>query len=400
MRKLHGAGLESLLVNTLVKELDSKGSLHVIRHGFKFYGKTFRLAYFKPAHELNQDVLDLYDKNRLTVTRQVPCHPGKHDTVDLLFAVNGLPVATCELKNPGTHQNWRHARKQYQQDRDPARAAVSIQEACAGAFRRRPRRSPHDDVPARHATHFLPFNRGSHPGEVQCGMGNPQHPSGYRTGYFWEEVLQRDSFLDILGHFMFVEKIDEKVDDGKGGKKRIIKESMIFPRYHQLDAVRNLVVAAQEGTGQNYLIQHSAGSGKTNSISWLSHRLASLHDKDNQKIFDCVIVITDRLVLDQQLKDAIYQIEHAQGVVKAIDQDSKQLATALVDGTKIVITTLQKFPFVLRGLLHVAGAESQEKATAEEKKQAKEWEAAIGKRKYAVIVDEAHSSQTGESARD
>jgi type I restriction enzyme R subunit len=232
-------------------------------------------------------------------------------------------------------------------------------------------------------------------------MGNPQHPSGYRTGYFWEEVLQRDSFLDILGHFMFLEKIDEKVDDGKGGKKRIIKENMIFPRYHQLDAVRELVVAAgKERTGQNYLIQHSAGSGKTNSISWLSHRLASLHDKENQKIFDCVIVITDRLVLDQQLQDAIYQIEHAQGVVKAVDQDSKQLATALVDGTKIVVTTLQKFPFVLRGLLHVAGAESQEKATAEEKKQAKEWEAAIAKRKYAVIVDEAHSSQTGESARE
>ena len=174
-------------------------------------------------------------------------------------------------------------------------------------------------------------------------------------------MLQFDSFLDILGHFMFIEKIEEKVDDGKGGKKRVTKEAMIFPRYHQLDAVRKIVDAArQEGTGHNYLIQHSAGSGKTNSISWLSHRLASLHDKDDQKIFDCVIVITDRRVLDQQLQDAIYQIEHAQGVVKAIDEDSKQLAAALVDGTKIVVTTLQKFPFVLRGLLHVAGAETQE----------------------------------------
>ena len=146
---------------------------------------------------------------------------------------------------------------------------------------------------------------------------------------------------------------------------------MIFPRYHQLDAVRKVVEATRkEGPGYNYLIQHSAGSGKTNSISWLSHRLASLHNKDDQKVFDCVIVITDRRVLDQQLQDAIYQIEHAQGVVKAIDEDSKQLAAALVDGTKIVITTLQKFPFVLRGLLHVAGAEGQEKATHEEKKQA------------------------------
>lgn len=401
MSKLHGKGLEALLVNTLVKELDAKGSLHVLRHGFKFYGKTFRLAYFKPAHGLNPDVLDSYAKNRLTVTRQVPCHPGKHDTVDLLFAVNGLPVATCELKNPGTGQNWRHARKQYQQDRDPRAPLFQFKKRALVHFAADPDEIHMTTCLRNDSTHFLPFNRGSHPGEVQCGMGNPQHPSGYRTGYFWEEVLERDSFLDVLGHFMFIEKIDEKVDDGKGGRKRVIKETMIFPRYHQLDAVRKLVAGAdRESTGQNYLIQHSAGSGKTNSISWLSHRLASLHDSADQKIFDCVIVITDRLVLDQQLQDAIYQIEHAQGVVKAIDQDSKQLATALVDGTKIVVTTLQKFPFVLRGLLHVAGAESQEKATAEEKKQAKDWESAIAKRKYGVIVDEAHSSQTGESARE
>src|SRR5207253_10045862 len=160
---------------------------------------------------------------------------------------------------------------------------------------------------------------------------------------------------DILGHFLFVERKDEKVDDGRGGHRVVTNETMVFPRFHQLDAVRKLIESARgDGPGKNYLIQHSAGSGKTNSISWLSHRLASLHDVHHQKIFDCVIVITDRRVLDQQLQDAIYQIEHAQGVVKAIDQDSKQLAAALIDGTKIVITTLQKFPFVLRGLLHAA----------------------------------------------
>ena len=229
----------------------------------------------------------------------------------------------------------------------------------------------------------------------------PLRPSGYRTGYFWENVLQRDKFLDILGHFMFVEKKEEKVEDGRGGQRHITKEAVIFPRYHQLDAVRKIVDAARdEGPGRNYLIQHSAGSGKTNSISWLSHRLASLHDSEDRKVFDCVVVITDRRVLDQQLQDAIYQIEHAQGVVKAIDQDSKQLAAALIDGTKIVITTLQKFPFVLRGLLHAAGAGTQEQATAEEKAQAKAWEREIATRRYAVIVDEAHSSQTGETARE
>ena len=250
-------------------------------------------------------------------------------------------------------------------------------------------------------TFFLPFNCGSHPGQIQCGAGNPLHPSGHRTGYFWEEVLKFDSFMDILGHFMFLEKKEEKIEDGRGGHKLVLRETMIFPRYHQLDAVRKLVITSKnEGPGANYLIQHSAGSGKTNSISWLSHRLASLHDQHDAKIFDCVVVITDRQVLDRQLQDAIYQIEHAQGVVKAIDQDSKQLANALIDGTKIVITTLQKFPFVLRGLLHAAGAERLDDPTAEEVAQAQAWESEIAKRRYAIIVDEAHSSQTGETARE
>lgn len=401
MRALHAAGLESLLLDSLTRELDIKGTLHVLRHGFKFYGKTFRLAYFKPAHGLNDEVLALYGKNVLTLTRQVPCHPGRHDTVDLVFALNGLPVATCELKNPGTGQTWRHAVRQYQTDRDPRAPLFGFKNRALVHFAADPDEVHMSTHLRREATHFLPFNRGSHPGQVQCGAGNPQHPSGYRSGYFWEDVLERESFLDILGHFMFVEKTDEKVDDGHGGQRRVVKEALIFPRYHQLDAVRRLVDAArQDGSGRNYLIQHSAGSGKTNSISWLSHRLASLHDRGDRKVFDCVVVITDRRVLDDQVQDAIYQIEHAQGVVKAIDQDSKQLATALIDGTQIVITTLQKFPFVLRGLLSAAGAETQEKATDEERRQAKAWEAAIARRRYAVIVDEAHSSQTGETARE
>jgi type I restriction enzyme R subunit len=401
MRALHSDGLEPLLINTLVKELDLKGTLHVLRHGFKFYGKTFRLAYFKPAHGLNDEVLALYEMNRVTVTRQVLCHPGKHDTVDFLLSVNGLPVATCEVKNPGTGQNWRNAVEQYRSDRDPRAPLFGFKTRALVHFAVDPDEVHMTTHLRGEATQFLPFNRGSHPGEVQCGAGNPQHPSGHRTGYFWEEVLQRDSFLDILGHFMFIERKEEKVDDGKGGARRVAREALIFPRYHQLDAVRKIIAAArQEGSGRNYLIQHSAGSGKTNSISWLSHRLASLHDQADSKVFDCVVVITDRRVLDQQLQDAIYQIEHAQGVVKAIDQDSKQLAAALIDGTKIVVTTLQKFPFVLRGLLHAAGAESQEQATVEEKRQAKEWESAISRRKYAVIVDEAHSSQSGDTARE
>lgn len=401
MRALHGEELEALLLATLVKELDAKGSLHVLRHGFKFYGKTFRLAYFKPAHGANFEVLEQFGRNRLTVTRQVPCHPGDNRTLDMVLAVNGLPVATIELKNPGTGQSWRHAVRQYKEDRDARAPLFAFKKRALVHFAADPDEVHMTTRLEGGRTHFLPFNRGSHPGQIICGAGNPQHPSGHRTGYFWEDVLQFESFLDILGHFLFLEKGEVKTGDGKGGERLVTKETMVFPRYHQLDAVRKLIVEARaEGAGHNYLIQHSAGSGKTNSISWLSHRLASLHDKDDAKVYDCVIVITDRQVLDRQLQDAVYQIEHAQGVVKAIDQDSKQLAAALIDGTKIVITTLQKFPFVLRGLLHAAGADNQEGATAEQKAEAARWEAEIAKRRYAVIVDEAHSSQSGETARE
>ena len=400
VRTLLGEDLEQLIVATLVKELKSKGTLHVLRHGFKFYGNLFRVATFRPAHGLNDEILSLYRLNRLTVSRQVPCHPGKQHTVDLLFALNGIPVATCELKNPSTGQNWHDAVSQYKTDRDQNAPVFRFKARTLVHFAADPNEIHMTTRLSGNKTRFLPFNRGSHPGEVRCGAGNPQDPSGHRTAYFWRDVLQRDSFLDILGHFLFVEKSEKKVNGGKNGQRLVTTESMIFPRYHQLDAVRKILAnARKDGPGRNFLIQHSAGSGKTNSISWLSHRLASLHDGDDRKVFDCVVVISDRRVLDRQLQDAIYQIEHAQGVVKAIDHDSKQLAEALIDGTRIVITTLQKFPFVLGGLLRVAGAESRETASAEAKAQARVWEREMAKRTYAVIVDEAHSSQTGETAR-
>lgn len=400
MRGLHADNLEPMLLKALVKELEIKGSLHVLRHGFKFYGKTFKLAYFKPAHGLNPEMLALFEKNELTVTRQIPCHPGDTCEMDLVFAVNGLPVATCELKNPATGQSWRNAVKQYRTERKPNAPLFAFKKRALVHFAADPDEVHMCTRLSGNKSWFLPFNRGSHPNETVCGSGNPQHPSGYRTGYFWEEVLERESFFDILGHFLFIEKKEEK-QLVKGESRLVLKETMIFPRYHQLDSTRKLIAAARnEGTGKNYLIQHSAGSGKTNSISWLSHRLASLHNAEDHKVFDCVVVITDRQVLDRQLQDAIYQIEHAQGVVKCIDQDSKQLAEALVDGTKIVITTLQKFPFVLRGLLHVAGADDLDHPDEEAKKAAKAWELEIARRRYAVIVDEAHSSQTGETARE
>src|SRR5690242_7024301 len=215
-------------------------------------------------------------------------------------------------------------------------------------------------------TFFLPFNRGN-----GGGSGNPDHPSGYRTGYLWQEIWQRDSFLDILGRFVHLEVEERKVEG-----KSVTKETIIFPRYHQLDAVRQLEAAARrDGAGKSYLVQHSAGSGKSNSIAWLAHRLSSLHDERDQKVFDSVVVITDRRILDKQLQDTIYQFEHKQGVVQKIDEHSQQLAEALTSGTPIIITTLQKFPFVTEKI------------------------GSLANRRYAVIVDEAHSSQTGEGAR-
>jgi type I restriction enzyme R subunit len=401
MEKLHGNELQGMVIDAMVKERDTKGTLHILRHGFKFYGKTFRMGFFKPAHGLNKETLELFEKNLLTVTRQVPCHIHDNSTVDMVLSMNGLPVATIEVKNPVTGQTWKHAVQQYKNDRDPRAPLFQFKKGALVHFAIDPDEIYMATRLSGDKTFFLPFNRGSHPGEIQCGAGNPSHPSGHRTGYFWEEILERESFINILGGFMFLETAEETVDDGVGGRKKITKETMIFPRYHQLDSVRKLIhTARQETAGNNYLIQHSAGSGKTNSIAWLSHRLSSLHTEKDEKIFDCVIVITDRRVLDKQLQDAIYQIEHAQGVVKPIDQDSRQLAEALVDGTKIVITTLQKFPFVLRGLLHIAGAADPDDPDSASIEKAKEWEDKISLRKYAVIIDEAHSSQTGETARE
>jgi len=400
MRDLHGDNLEDMLVRALVKELNLKGTLHVLRHGFKFYGKTFQPAQFRPAHGLSPDVLKQYGRNELTVTRQVPCNASGGATADIVLALNGLPLATIELKNSQTNQTWRKAVQQYR-ERDPHTPLFAFKSRALVHFAADSEEVYMTTRLQKGKTYFLPFNRGSHPGSIECGAGNPAHSSGYRTGYFWEEVLQRDSFLDIIGHFMFIQKREEKVDDGHGSKKTVKRETLIFPRYHQLDAVRRLIATARaEGPGHNYLIQHSAGSGKTNSISWLSHRLASLHNDADEKVFDCVIVITDRTVLDDQLQDAIYQIEHVQGVVQGIDDNAAQLARALVDGTRIVVTTLQKFPFVLKGLLRHAGADDIDNPDEEARAAAREMEKEIANRRYAVIVDEAHSSQTGETARE
>lgn len=363
--KLHGGDpntAQAKFADRLASEIDKRGTVDVLRHGVVDHGVTIRMMFPRPAFGLTPELVSRYRSNRLTVTRQLPYEVGLAKTVDLGLFVNGVPVATAELKNPLTGQSVEQAMAQYRVDRDPAnrtlakRAVVHFAvdtESVAMTTRL-----------AGKATRFLPFNRGH-----GRGAGNPPNPDGHRSAYLWERVWERDAWLDLFARFVHVEK------PSKGSKAPGV---VIFPRFHQWDAVLSMEAAARtEGAGQKYLVQHSAGSGKSNTIAWLAHRLSNLHDDGDRKVFDKVVVITDRVVLDRQLQDTIYQFEHAHGVVERIEAHSQQLADALAgEQARIIITTLQKFPFVLDKV------------------------EALPSRSYAVIVDEAHSSQTGEAAKE
>ncbi|MEW6111546.1 MAG: DEAD/DEAH box helicase family protein [Thermodesulfobacteriota bacterium] len=383
LEALHGERTGEQVIDDLCKWMDAYGSLATLRHGFKCYGRTLRVAFFKAAHELNPELEERYAANNLGITRQL--HYSVHypeKSVDVTISLNGIPIATAELKNPLTGQNAGDARKQYGQDRDPREAIFEFRRRTLVHFAVDTEVVFMTTRLAGNATYFLPFNKGH-----DNGAGNPVDPAGrtYRTAYLWEEVLERHSFLDILARFIHLQIDEKRLDDGR----KIKKETMIFPRYHQLQAVRTLVEAARiEGVGSNYLVEHSAGSGKSNTIGWLAHRLASLHNAKNERVFDSVIVVTDRVVLDQQLQDTIYQFEHKRGVVQKIEESSRQLAEALESAVPIIITTLQKFPFVSRQLLRMAEERGQDGTGV------------LPTRRCAVIVDEAHSSQSGETATD
>lgn len=388
LEALLGDKTGATMLDSLVKELEIKGTLHVLRYGFKCYGKTFRLAHFRPNSTMNPDAAAAYRQNRLTITRQVAFTSvmkkadGKNRRciIDVTLSLNGLPVATAELKNPLTGQRAADAVAQYQSDRDERDLLFAFKKRALVHFAVDPDEVWMTTRLKGKETTFLPFNRGHN-----LGAGNPPVEVNWKTHYLWDEVLQGDSLMDILQRFMHLEVKERQVKTDKG-MRTIRKETMIFPRYHQLDVVRKLVDHAQvNGSGRNYLIQHSAGSGKSNSIAWLAHRLASLHDGNDEKVFHSVVVVTDRRVLDQQLQNTIYQFEHKTGVVEKIDENTQQLAAALSNGTPIIITTLQKFPFI-----------SQALATLESKGSGIKINTA-GKR-FAVIVDEAHSSQSGETA--
>jgi type I restriction enzyme R subunit len=385
LEALHGANTEAAILKDLTHWLDTHGTLAVLRNGFKCYGRSLRVAFFKPAHGMNPELAAQYTANHVGVTRQLRYSTKNTNELDLVLSINGIPVATAELKNPLTGQTVTNAIAQYQQDRDHREPLFEFKRRALVHFAVDTEQVFMTTRLAGGATHFLPFNKG-----LDGGAGNPPDPAGraYRTAYLWEEVWQRDSLLDIFARFMHLQVEEKRTEDGR----KIKKETMIFPRYHQLRAVRELEAAARaEGPGHNYLVEHSAGSGKSNTIGWLAHRLASLHDAADHKVFDSVIVITDRRVLDRQLQDTIYQFEHRQGVVQKIDEDSRQLAEALTNSVPVIISTLQKFPFVARQLARMAEERGDGTAGAD---------AVLPTRRCAVIIDEAHSSQSGETATD
>lgn len=388
LHAIHQGDTEKVVLDHLVKELETRGMLKVLRQGFKCYGKKLRVAVFAPNNKMNPDTLALYGQNVLSVTRQLFYGEAHTKSLDLALFLNGLPIATVELKNAMSGQTVEDAKTQYKKHRDPRELLFEFTKRTLVHFAVDPDQVFMATRLSGDKTHFLPFNLGN-----AGHAGNPPAlDGGYRTAYLWREVWQRDSLLDILGRFMHLQVENKRILTDTGIKK-IIREMMIFPRYHQLDSVRRLVAHAQaHGPGRNYLVQHSAGSGKSNSIAWLAHRLSSLHDAADEKIFDSVIVVTDRRLLDQQLQNTIYQFEHKQGVVQKIDEDTRQLVQALTDGTPIIITTLQKFPFI---------AETLEKLR-QEAPEALQGSMAISTqgRQFAVIVDEAHSSQSGESAME
>lgn len=381
---IHGEETGKVVLDHLVKELDTKGILKVLRQGFKCYGKLLRVAVFAPNNRMNPDTLALYGQNVLSVTRQLYYGAEHAKSLDLVLFVNGLPVVTAELKNPLSGQTVEDAKRQYKRDRDPRESLFDFAKRTLVHF------AVDQDAVfmttrlSGDKTHFLPFNLGNH-----GHAGNPPAADGgYRTAYLWREVWQRDSLLDILGRFMHLH-IEEKRILTDEGIRKITKETMVFPRYHQLDCVRQLVAHARHnGPGRNYLVQHSAGSGKSNSIAWLAHRLSTLHDDADKKIFNSVIVVTDRRILDQQLQNTIYQFDHKQGVVQKIDEDTRQLVQALADGTPVIITTLQKFPFIAETLEKLREEVHPSITISTKDKQ------------FAVIVDEAHSSQSGEGAME
>ena len=340
---------------------DMNGILDVLRHGFKHRGVPFRVCYFMPESSLNQTDADHYKQNIFHCIRQWYYSATNKNSVDMILVINGIPVFAFELKNQFTGQSVENAKHQWKTDRDPREICFQFNKRILAYFCVDLNQAWMTTKLAGEHTYFLPFNQGSNGAGNDGGKGNPANPDGYPTDYLWKNVFQADSMMDIVQKFISLQG-----------------DKLIFPRYHQMDVVRKLISDVKtNGVGRNYLIQHSAGSGKSNSIAWLAYRLASLHDAENRAIFSSVIVVTDRTVLDAQLQATISGFDHTLGTVETIGEgkNSQNLKQALNDGVRIIVTTLQKFPVIFEEVDEANG------------------------RNFAIICDEAHSSQTGSSAQ-
>nr|WP_199000912.1 type I restriction endonuclease [Flavobacterium sp. ASV13] len=373
LKQYHKDLYQQKIIKRLNDQIQAKGIIEVLRKGITdgFTDTKLQLFYDKPASGYNTTANALYQANIFSMMRQVYFAPSNKKSLDLMVFINGIPVISFELKNELTKQNVEHAIKQYKEDRDPneelfrlgrlmVNFAVDTEEVwmCTQLKGQK--------------SFFLPFNKGNN-----NGAGNPNNPNGIKTDYLWKEILTKNSLTDIVQNFCQLITEEKEYIDEKGKTKTRKEKKLIFPRYHQLIAVRELLKNAQDnGSGQKYLIQHSAGSGKSNSISWLAHQLVGLHDKSGTiNVFDTVIVVTDRRVLDKQIRDNIKQFQQVNGVVQAITEGSKQLKEALEEGKKIIITTIQKFPHIVEDISDLPG------------------------NNFAIIIDEAHSSLSGQMAR-
>lgn len=375
--KYYGVQAVDKLYHRLEKAISNQGLLYVLRNGIEDMGCKLKVCFFKPESDLNPVTVEHYEANILGCTRQFRYSTANTNTIDMALSVNGIPVVALELKNQFTGQDYICAINQYKNDRSSKEFAFRLNHRFLVYFAVDLYEVWMTTQLADSNTRFLPFNQGSNGAGVTGGAGNPQNPNGYATSYLWEEVLQRDSLLDLIHRFIsFVKEKEEMVKNGVS--RMVTKEKMIFPRYHQYDVVRKLMAdVRRNGAGKNYLIQHSAGSGKSNSIAWTAYRLASVHDADGNGLFDSVIVVTNRVVLDSQLQDTINSFEHQVGLVEAIDdkKNSRSLAEAINDKKRIIICTIQKFLFAKKDMEKFSG------------------------RRFAIIVDEAHQGQNGESAK-
>ena len=371
--KLYGASAVDKLTRRVNTAISESNVLDVLKKGIKDMGIEIKLCYFKPSSNLNQDLVKLYEGNICGITRQFPYSKNNNNTIDTILSINGIPLFAFELKDQLKGQDVNNAMRQWKEDRDPKEPIFKFGQRFLCYFAIDLYDAFMTTELKGEYTRFLPFNQGSNGAGNPGGKGNPKNDEGYPTSYIWERVFSVDSMIDLIAKFITI--IEEKEE--KNGKSYITKK-IIFPRYHQYDVVKKILADVKDkGAGVNYLIEHSAGSGKSNSIAWIAYRLASAFDKDDKYIFDSVIIVTNRIVLDSQLQDTINSFDHKAGLVECITQKkgSRGLVDAINDKKKIIICTIQKFLYAYKDFDELKG------------------------RNFAVIIDEAHQGQSGESAR-